>query len=551
MMKKPKSLLMLGLSFMLLFMIGCREDFIFTKKVDKKKVVVGEVLTVTLSLKNNSKKVIVKSFDIKKELNLKYFAVLGKNEEKGQTPDKNQKKTFTYKLIPVSVGKKKLGKCKVTKVKLTTGEEYTLEDSPKFLNSSLTIEVLPFKPDVSLHVEKDKQNILVGENLYFDIKVQNTTPVGIEALEIACSNVEELKPFIKIEKLKFAGISAGNSRLFPISFKTLRPGRVPLGRIVIKKIKTSGTWIVLDGTCVSNPGPTITIEPPKISVSQVFQKQKLKLGEKFDLKLVASNPSPINVKDVRISFEPDSEKLRLIGPKPKRKYLSLPAGAKTPLFYEFQAVESGTIPPIRAVVKEIQIGESRFSSKKGFATSNATPKLEVMPVRLPGRKFPQTQLTEELENYFNWFLLKTLGIAFLLNALFFIFNLLINTALVENLFGKMLLTFFAAAFLSQILLFFLTGCFWLFRSITPPFLDLLALLTGSICLSFAFVLLPVKNLALGSLISGAVLAVLSYMIFTGFKTYELQGFSNYPISASLAFFFLLGWGFNLWIFRKI
>lgn len=557
--KKTALLSKLGISLTMILVLtaGCRDDFFSSSlKVDKRKVAVGEPITVTLLLKNESGRP-VKSFDIIKNLNKKDFAVIGKNEEKGIPvgkeqirSDQKQTKTLTYRVIPLTIGQKKLRGGRVPKALLTNGEDYVIAPQYGTLKSTQQIEVLPLKLDVSLIMEKGRKNPLVGESISFGIKVDNTSPVDIEGIEIDFSNANELKPFIKLKKHEFGSIFARNSKIFKVTCKTLRPGTIQLGRIVIKKIKTNGIWVDVGSTCLSDPGPTVTIEPPKITLSQTLKQNSVNLGEKFDIEVIATNHSPINVKDVVVTFEPESEKLKLIGPKVNWNFFSIEAGRKTRIIYELQAVESGRVPRLKAVVKEIQIGESRFSSENGFAHSNPTQQIEVRSVWLPGIDFVQTKLTPHIENFFNGFLLKTLVIALLLSALLFGFRYLINTALVESLFGKMFLNFFAAAFISQTLLFFATGCAWFYKTLKPAPIDIAALLTGSIFLCFSFGLIAVKDLAFGSILSGALLGVVSYMVFTGLKTYEIQSYENFPVSLALVLFFATGLAINLWIFRK-
>jgi hypothetical protein len=203
------------------------------------------------------------------------------------------------------------------------------------------------------------------------------------------------------------------------------------------------------------------------------------------------------------------------------------------------------------IIKEIKANGCWFAFDNRFLKTGKITPLEISTFRLPGFKAPIKHICPQLENYYDHFALKVTGIALSILVLITLFRLLISSVIVEFIFCKMLLNLFMAAALSQTLLLFLTGCVWFWRTLPPSPLDLAAILAGSICMCFIFGLLPVKNLAIGSLISGFATAASSYLIFCGLKTYFLQNFLNYPVSASIALFFLLGWGINLWILRKI
>lgn len=550
---KTKSLSILGAMLLALVVLtGCREDFVWSTKVDKKSVFIGEVITVTLHLKNNTDKRI-KSFDLVKCRDQRKFIAVGEKHLRNVPVDKSQKKTIRFQVFPISTGQLELPCSLVTKITLNNGKEHWENDFAGTLKSFIKIKVAPLDIAVSLLPGKGKDRLTVGKNYCFDILVENRSPIHIEAMEFGYSNEKSLKSLVTLQKKGHSEIKANHQRLFPMSLKTLRPGTAELGSISVKKIKLRGHWVTLDWKCKSNPGPEITITAPKISIHQYVDKKSVNLGEKLDLEVVVINHSSVNIKDISFTFQPALEKLRFTGAKPNRKYLPIAPGKKTEVEYEFIAIESGPVHPFCTVVKEMQVGEYRFCSPdKPFSVSNPVSQvIEVRPVRLPGIKYPQTVLTPQIETYLDSFLPKVLAIPIGIILLFYLFRLAIRCEFSEYFAIKVALNFLMGGSAVVILVYFITGIRWAPFCITPSVLEIAALWSCSCFIAFAAGLIFTKNILLGSVLSGSVTSAASYSIFVGAKTFSLQAYSNFPESLTIFLVFVFGLGLNVWAFRKI
>jgi hypothetical protein len=558
---KTKLIVSMALPLLLLSLISCDDPSssfentcVFKKTVPKKTAVVGEEVEVKLLLK--SKKHEVKTFELQKQPDQKDFFVIGENLFEGGAVGPYQDKSMSYKILPRSPGKKVIGPSRITRV-LTweMKEEYILPSKSGFSNS-VKIEVKPIELEVSLLFSKNE--VLHGDTLTFDVLIENKSVVDIEGLDLIFDGnpefVQRLKPKKKQDQFS---IPAGQSRRLPFGYSAVTVKKAELGRCFIKKFKSSGHWFDLDKSYCSEPAPKIEVIPITFEVSQEFKKTKMRLGTEFSFDVIVHNKSRIEIRDVGVEFDGDlsnPEKIRL---KRHTKFLSIPWGQTRRITFKCKAMQAGPILPGKAVIKSVQVGdlwlhlEKGYDLEYGYARSKPGPFIEITPVRLPGFRNPLTYVTKDFEQYFDNFLLKSNGITVGILVLAFLFRLVIRSRFSEYLAVKIVLNFLMGATAAVILVFLIAGSLWFLRILIPPVWKLAALLSCSCFIAFSTGLIPIKNILLGSVISGSFIAVVSYILFTGMKTFQLQNYSSFPISLTLFLVFAFGFGLNAWVFRKV
>jgi hypothetical protein len=114
---------------------------------------------------------------------------------------------------------------------------------------------------------------------------------------------------------------------------------------------------------------------------------------------------------------------------------------------------------------------------------------------------------------------------------------------------RIAITLLAGLFIGLVLVFAGYGCYWIFQVTFPPILSIGIIFALSWNLVLFFGLILTRNLFAGALISGTILTVISYLIFTGFKAFEHSRFSDFSGQLMLFLGAMIGFGLNIQFLR--
>ncbi|MGD2084566.1 MAG: hypothetical protein PVH61_00130 [Candidatus Aminicenantes bacterium] len=552
---KQKILASMVMPLLLLAFSSCDDDrtfsdkYIFKKSTEKKTVALGEPFDIKLSLTNRSIQN-VEFYELKKELKQHDFAVIGDNVFRGYELRNYGRQAVIYKLLPLSLGKKRIGPSKVTKVKFYSYDRiYPVAGNTGFSNA-LRISVKPIELEVSMSLSKAE--ILLGDKLSFDVLIINNSVVDIEGIELLFDgNPDDVNHLETDTDFKTFSIPAGKSKKIQFVYKAKEVKNVELYRCFIKKFKTSGRWIPLDESYRSKPAPKITVIPISFEVSQHYGKTKVNLGDEIPLDLKIKNTSNILIKDLIVQFKDDCGKLKKERPGEPSKLNSVPPGQTRTISYVCRAVEAGNLTPGKAIIKSVQVGNSWLHLEKGYARSLPGPEIDIAPLLLPGIKAPMSNLTKNLEEYFSpKFILRTLCIAFALLFANWLFCLLVQSFLVDYITGRIILGFFIVAVLGTASILSINGLLWIFKVLLPGYWMIIAVFLGCCCLVFIFQTIFTKNMLYGIIISGLGLTTVSYVLYVGFMAYKHMDFKTFPYTETAILGFGIGLGLNLFFMRK-
>lgn len=305
-----------------------------------------------------------------------------------------------------------------------------------------------------------------------------------------------------------------------------------------------------------NPGSHKNQNP--ITVLQYFETEKVKVGLTFKSKLIIRNHSNKRFFVNKIDFSYDSDQISVSKIKVEGKHHSrfeIMPGEQGIVSIVFKAVKTGTSSPPAAKVSYWGnfIGGKKTSNEEGnfyFQPQNPIPRIKVSPVRLPGIPYSLTVQFEKVPDFYNLFALKVIGIALLIIAILYGFEIALYSEMLDSPVGRLGLAFLMAFAVTGFLPFIYKGILWVWRTSLPPLTHLVLLLVVSTIITIRFRLHLIKNVILDSLVSGSLLSILSYIIYVGFKAYQHNGFMGLSIINALAIWAVIGIAVNAFFLRN-
>lgn len=522
----------------------------FVKTVNPKKVMVGEPIIVELEIKNLSRHH-VDQLRIHKETKKGAFLTFGDEiMECGRLAGRQTNK-FSYRLIPIRPGTLHIPASRITQFIMwpLNDRKPIIIPQKAGLSNSIKVEVVPV--GISVKHLPAKSKTVLGERVDIDLEIKNSSAYDVENFQARLDY--NSGDYVQLKELPKKGrvIKSGQRIILPYSVMPVSEGK----KIIVAKIKNikfsekENVFFPTWSTSLSEK-MILDVDPVRLSVFVDFDKTDLKLMEKVRSVLTVMNRSKVIIEGFEHKFLGDFASLRLVSSSANEKSLFIPPGECRSVESAYHAEKAGAVRPGKVALTNLKMNGVWLSGGKGIFASSTVPALHIRPLRLPGYKKPVSIICPALETYYDQFTIRVLLTAVIILVLIALFRFLLNCFIVEYMVGKFILTLFIATFLSQGMLVLLTGCAWFWRTMPPPVLDLAAIFAGSVCLSFLFGMFAVKSLAIGSTLSGIAIFASSYLLYTGYRTYQLQGFSNYPLSASLILMFLTAWAILLWIFRK-
>lgn len=394
---------------------------------------------------------------------------------------------------------------------------------------------------------------VVGEEITVKLTAVNkSSAYYVEFFQIQ-KQMDELDFYVVGEKyINCDGLNSGEEKIFSYTIIPTTSGKKVIGPSKITQVKIRGKNEVfqLSSTVGFSNSIELEVKPINLSIRQSFREKKARLGDKITLDVFVTNESDIDLTGVEISFEKDAEYIKR---KSHSKYQAIPAGYERKFGFSYRPQRAGIINASRAKIKRLRTASGTWiTCNEGYGFSkDPEPQIEISPVYLPGIDAPLTFMVRELENYFSFaFIPKLLGIAFTILLIPFLFNLSIRSMLVDFLLGRIILTFLMMAVLALFLVFLGEGCLWFWKTVLPPLWMIAAMIAGSVSLALISGFTPGKSIILGSTISGLPLALVSYILYIGFKAFEINDFSNFPFLETGFLAFLFGVILNAWFLRK-
>jgi hypothetical protein len=564
MIKKPKSLLMLGIPFMLLFFYGCdtptderviqnfQKWHSIEKTVNKKVAFVGESVTVIIKIANRSP-YDIGEFWIQKETKKVNYQVRGGNKIIWGDLKRRSVKELSYTFVPRSAGILYISPAKLTKVKVLYEEKAV--SIPKHLgySNSLKIKVIP--AGLSVKHLPAKINAVVGGRIDAEIAIKNSSPFDVNHFQLVMDQSSDA--FVFLKKIpESRRINSGQEIVLPYSIMPILEGNRTINAR-IRKIKYDQKRDIFSPHWRDALSAELKIEakPLKLQASYNFDKTKMKLMEQCFATLHIQNLSNSRIDGIKYEILENGNRLKQLHASSNSNTLSLPPGETRMIKYRYRAIQAGTVNPKKVVIKEIKVNGCWFAFDNRFLKSNAINPIKVSEVGLPGYDRPVKKICPELEAYFDNFLVKTLGIVLGILMAGFLFRLVISTVVADFLYGKIAITSLAGSILAVFSVFLFTGIYWSWQSsITPAFEMCASLWAGSSFCAFlfgVFRMFPKLNFIPGTLISGTLLALMSYALFTGYKAYEHHMFTNYPVELTIFLVFTFAMGLNARLLSKL
>lgn len=373
----------------------------------------------------------------------------------------------------------------------------------------------------------EKKIFLIGETIKVHLLIKNKSRFDMERFIIQKETNPENYRIIGDEYIITGGLGSGKTMELTYEVRVISPGRVVISRSSIVEVTMCRYGRPLNHfqaeIVYSNP-VEVTAKTLDLFIRQKVWQTNLRVGSEMAFDLFIENDNDLDIEDIEIRFEGDTSGLELVMPEeipvPRRQHIRI---RLTP-----RVIKAGEIELGRAFLRRLKVDGTWICWKGNYGESNPAPKIMVSPVRLPGIKYSLRYHTKEISSYFDFIVLKILGVAVAILSIIFLFSRALNSKIVETFHGRILLVFASVALSEFFLILMGYGVAFLFRA-TPPDPWSIGMIYA---ISFGMTLFtgayPLKSPIWGSVIAGGVLSLSAYLVFVGFMAMENTGFIGVP-----------------------